>query len=116
MPLSNRLFANNVQILRVQVAVTILKHAHNCKDVACRFYHCQKMRKLLLHEESCPGRGLNVPKSSCRICKEFLLVCFYHSRSCCSSACTLPYCPQIKKKLQVIKLKRNQKQHREAIE
>jgi E1A/CREB-binding protein len=82
--------------LSVQKCIQSLVHACQCRDANCRLAPCQKMKRVVTHAKSCQ-RKMN---GGCPICKQLITLCCYHAKHCTETKCAVPFCPNIKLKLQ----------------
>jgi E1A/CREB-binding protein len=82
--------------LSVQKCIQSLVHACQCRDANCRIAACQKMKRVVMHAKSCQ-RKMN---GGCPICKQLITLCCYHAKHCTETKCPVPFCPNIKLKLQ----------------
>ena len=62
----------------------------------CKQPSCIKMKRVLRHTRDCKLRM----SGNCTICKQFLLLCYSHAKSCTDDKCPVPICARIKKNLQ----------------
>ena len=82
--------------LSVQKCIQSLVHACQCRDANCRLAPCQKMKRVVTHAKACQ-RKMN---GGCPICKQLITLCCYHAKHCTETKCAVPFCPNIKQKLQ----------------
>ena len=71
-------------------------HACQCTDANCKLPKCLTMKTVMTHTKSCRKKA----DSSCPTCKQLIAICCYHAKHCYEYKCKVPYCKQIKYKLQ----------------
>ncbi|ESN92560.1 hypothetical protein HELRODRAFT_95876, partial [Helobdella robusta] len=76
--------------------ISSLVHASHCRDANCRLNVCQKMKRFMQHIRTCKRRQDN----SCKVCKQLLLLCWTHAKQCKESKCPVPFCINLKQKLE----------------
>lgn len=94
----------------VKKCINSLIHACNCRDVNCRRGTCSKMKKVMQHTKQCKRR--QVVGANCAVCKQLIALCCYHAKHCSSSRCLVPFCLQIRQKLQEQKRSQNRQAER----
>uniref|UniRef100_A0A0N5B8J3 histone acetyltransferase n=1 Tax=Strongyloides papillosus TaxID=174720 RepID=A0A0N5B8J3_STREA len=80
----------------VQRCIRSLVHACQCRESNCRRPTCQKMRKVVNHTKTCKKRH----NASCSVCKQLIALCCYHAKHCNTNNCPVPFCTNIRAKLQ----------------
>ncbi|XP_055304968.1 uncharacterized protein LOC129569818 [Sitodiplosis mosellana] len=88
---------------RVQRNVNSLVHACDCRDQQCTEDLCAKMKRLLHHTTICTRKS----DGNCPICKTVYGMFCYHANQCIEVKCAVPYCLNIKHKLNQSKLARS---------
>ena len=73
-----------------------LVHACQCKDANGNLQSYHKMKCVVAHAKVCRKK----PNSRCPLCKQVIAICCYHAKHCNEDKCKMPYCLQIKHKLQ----------------
>ncbi|VDN60384.1 unnamed protein product [Dracunculus medinensis] len=80
----------------IQRCIQSLVHACQCRDANCRRPSCKNMKRVVMHARSCRKRS----SATCPICKQLIALCCYHAKHCDGNACSVPFCSNIRKKLQ----------------
>ncbi|XP_035665032.1 uncharacterized protein LOC118408375 [Branchiostoma floridae] len=80
----------------IERCIQSLVHACQCRDTSCSQPRCQKMKRLVLHTKSCKRKA----NGGCPICKQLIALCCYHAKHCQQQKCPVPFCVNIKHKLQ----------------
>lgn len=81
----------------LQTYIQSLVHACHCRDANCHRTICQKMKRLVQHVRNCKRRQNN---NSCPVCKQLLTLCWNHAKTCKETKCPVPFCPNMKQKLE----------------
>lgn len=91
--------------LSIQRCIQSLYHACQCRDANCRRPSCIKMKRVVQHAKACKRKnaamqgGAANGHSPCPICKQLIALCCYHAKHCEEPKCPVPYCMNIKQKL-----------------
>ena len=80
----------------VMSCIEFLVHACQCKDANCNLQSCHKMKRVVAHTKVCRKKA----NSGCQLCKQLIAICCYHVKHCSEDKCNVPFCLQIKHKLQ----------------
>ena len=72
-----------------------LVHACKCRDANCRMNSCQKMKRVVQHTRQCKKKT----NEGCQICRQLIALCCYHAKHCCEDHCPVPFCRNIKQRL-----------------
>ena len=72
----------------IQLHMTLLLHAAQCKAPSCGSQNCAKMKSLLKHGEECPTKY----QGGCNICKRIYTLLQIHARQCKDPKCPVPKC------------------------
>src|SRR6218665_1012856 len=80
----------------IQRCIQSLCHASQCRDANCHTQSCHKMKRVMLHTRTCRRKVNN----GCTICKQLIALCCYHAKSCTEQKCPIPFCLQLRQKLQ----------------
>ncbi|XP_053387457.1 uncharacterized protein LOC128551098 isoform X2 [Mercenaria mercenaria] len=96
---SQPLYESSTETRREAIERCICKlvHSASCNDLNCLFSDCHKMKLVIAHTRSCRKKHTQ----SCPICKQLIALCCYHAKHCAELICSVPFCLQIKHKLQV---------------
>ncbi|KAL3081271.1 hypothetical protein niasHS_012375 [Heterodera schachtii] len=94
----------------VKKCITSLVHACICRDANCRRGTCHKMKKVIQHTKHCKRR--QTVGSNCAVCKQLIALCCYHAKHCTQAKCQVPFCLQIRQKLQEQKRSQNRQAER----
>ena len=78
--------------------IRFLVHATQCHNVHCKQPSCIKMKRVLTHTRDCE-QMLSGRWNQCNMCKQFVLLCISHAKSCKVDKCPVPVCARIKKNL-----------------
>lgn len=81
----------------LQTYIQSLVHACHCRDANCHRTICQKMKRLVQHVRNCKRRQNN---NSCPVCKQLLTLCWNHAKTCKETKCPVPFCTNMKQKLE----------------
>eukprot|EP00118_Oscarella_pearsei_P006690 m.30696 g.30696 ORF g.30696 m.30696 type:complete len:1866 (+) comp31380_c0_seq1:236-5833(+) len=82
--------------LSIQRCIQSLVHACQCRDSSCRLQSCMKMKRVVQHTKSCKRKT----NGGCPICRQLIALCCYHAKHCTEVKCPVPFCQNIKQKLQ----------------
>jgi E1A/CREB-binding protein len=80
----------------MQRCIQSLIHALQCKNANCRRNTCHKMKKVIAHNKQCKKRQ----QVNCPVCKHYISLCNYHAKYCNQQSCPVPFCSNIRQKLQ----------------
>ena len=70
--------------------LSIINHAHNCRDSKCRVKGCHKKKRLLDHCMQCHN-------PSCVMCEALKNAASVHVEGCDVVKCKFPFCKNLKK-------------------
>ncbi|KAH7721808.1 TAZ zinc finger family protein [Aphelenchoides avenae] len=87
--------ANNSRDESAQRCIQSLVHACQCRDANCRRPTCHKMKKVVHHVKLCKKRQ----QADCPVCKQAIALSCYHSKRCNLAQCPVPFCSNIRQKL-----------------
>ncbi|QQP38249.1 CREB binding protein, partial [Caligus rogercresseyi] len=79
----------------IQICITRLVHACQCRDANCRLPSCAKMRRVVAHTKQCRRKT----NGGCPVCKQLIALCCYHAKLCQEAKCPVPFCWNIKQKM-----------------
>lgn len=82
----------------IEKCIRYLVHATKCHDPHCKQPSCIKMKRVITHTRECKLM-LSNKWSACKVCKQFVLLCISHAKSCNEDKCPVPVCASIKKNL-----------------
>lgn len=82
----------------IEKCIRFLVHATQCHNVHCKQPSCIKMKRVLTHTRDCKLM-LTGKWNQCNVCKQFVLLCISHAKSCNVDKCPVPVCARIKKNL-----------------
>ncbi|OZC06354.1 hypothetical protein X798_06658 [Onchocerca flexuosa] len=88
--------ASNSRTESIQRCIQSLVHACQCRDANCRRSTCHKMKRVVQHTKGCKKRQ----NANCAICKQLIALCCYHAKHCNGTSCQVPFCLNIRQKLQ----------------
>lgn len=88
--------AGNSRNESIQRCIQSLVHACQCRDANCRRMSCHKMKRVVQHTKVCKKRQ----NANCPVCKQLIALCCYHAKHCNGTACQVPFCLNIRQKLQ----------------
>ncbi|VDM37416.1 unnamed protein product [Toxocara canis] len=88
--------AGNSRNESIQRCIQSLVHACQCRDANCRRLSCHKMKRVVQHTKVCKKRQ----NANCPVCKQLIALCCYHAKHCNGTACQVPFCLNIRQKLQ----------------
>lgn len=74
---------------KIQKSCSAMSHHFNCKSTNCTVISCRKIKKLNHHKETCR-------RPSCGICRQYIALISYHSKTCNENICSIPHCSQFK--------------------
>nr|CAD2176203.1 unnamed protein product [Meloidogyne enterolobii] len=89
----------------IKRCITSLVHACTCQDVDCRFGMCFKMKRVIAHSKNCKRRQF--VGADCAVCKQLIALCCCHAKHCKQAKCQVPFCLQIRQKMQEQKQSQN---------
>jgi E1A/CREB-binding protein len=89
----------------IQRCIQSLVHACQCRDANCRRVTCHKMKKVVQHTKLCKKRQ----HTNCPVCKQLIALCCYHAKHCSQTNCAVPFCSNIRLKLQEQKRLQNRR-------
>ncbi|KAM0735886.1 Histone lysine acetyltransferase CREBBP [Formica fusca] len=84
-----------VRKLSIQRCIQSLVHACQCRDANCHLPSCCKMKRMIMHTKICKRKT----NGCCRICKQLITLCCYHTKHCKETKCLVPSCSNIKHKI-----------------
>jgi len=76
---------------RRQTYAQLLAHACHCRNANCMRPGCLRMQGLVSHMRGCDRK-----QKGCQTCRQMLLLCCQHARSCTEARCPVPFCPKIR--------------------
>ncbi|CAF5090862.1 unnamed protein product, partial [Rotaria sp. Silwood1] len=79
----------------VQHCIEALSHSGNCRNSTCDKCNCFRYKRIIQHTKECIG-----PNNQCNVCKQFIFVCWYHAKICMDQHCQVPFCINLKSKIQ----------------
>ena len=82
----------------IEKCIRFLVHATQCHNTHCKQPSCIKMKRVLTHTRDCKLM-LTGKWNQCNVCKQFVLLCISHAKSCNVDKCPVPVCARIKKNL-----------------
>ncbi|KAI6195786.1 hypothetical protein M3Y94_01029000 [Aphelenchoides besseyi] len=88
----------------VEKCTQSLVHACQCQDADCHHLHCMKMKRVVQHTKLCKRRQT----MNCSLCKQLIAICCYHAKHCNLADCPVPFCLDIRQKLQEHEQSQNQ--------
>ncbi|TKR68279.1 hypothetical protein L596_024280 [Steinernema carpocapsae] len=91
----------------IQRCISSLVHACQCRDANCRRISCHKMKRVVSHTRGCRKRQQS--NSICPVCKQLIALCCYHAKHCNLESCPVPFCFNIRQKLQEQKRSQNRR-------
>lgn len=91
--------AEDARRLSVQRCIQSLVHACQCRDANCRLQSCQKMKRIVQHSKSCKRKN-----NGCSACRQLIGLCCHHAKRCQEARCLVPFCVNIRQKLQQTQL------------
>ena len=79
----------------MQRCIEALLHAVNCRNANCMNRSCFRYKRVIQHTKECKGKN-----SQCNVCKQVIFLCWYHAKSCNEQNCQVPFCTNLKSKIQ----------------
>ena len=79
----------------MQRCIEALLHAVNCRNANCMNRSCFRYKRVIQHTKECKGKN-----SQCNVCKQVIFLCWYHAKSCNDQHCQVPFCTNLKSKIQ----------------
>ncbi|CAF3683323.1 unnamed protein product [Rotaria sp. Silwood1] len=79
----------------MQRCIEALLHAVNCRNANCVNRSCFRYKRVIQHTKECKGKN-----SQCNVCKQVIFLCWYHAKSCNELNCQVPFCTNLKTKIQ----------------
>jgi E1A/CREB-binding protein len=79
----------------MQRCIEALLHAVNCRNANCVNRSCFRYKRVIQHTKECKGKN-----SQCNVCKQVIFLCWYHAKSCMDQHCQVPFCTNLKTKIQ----------------
>jgi len=76
---------------RRQNYAQLLAHTCHCRNANCMRPGCLRMQGLVTHMRGCDRK-----QKGCQTCRQMLLLCCQHARSCTEARCPVPFCPKIR--------------------
>ncbi|CAK5101228.1 unnamed protein product [Meloidogyne enterolobii] len=89
----------------IRICITYLVHACTCRDIHCRRGLCHKMKRVIAHTRTCKRR--QSVGADCAVCKKLIALCCCHAKHCKLAKCQVPFCLQIRQKMQEQKQTQN---------
>ncbi|KAK0417727.1 hypothetical protein QR680_013172 [Steinernema hermaphroditum] len=89
----------------IKRCIESLVHACQCREANCRRVSCHKMKRVVSHTRGCRKRQ----QSNCPVCKQLIALCCYHAKHCNLEQCPVPFCLNIRQKLQEQKRSQNRR-------
>ncbi|XP_003376358.1 putative bromodomain protein [Trichinella spiralis] len=93
----------------IQRCMQSLVHACQCRDANCRRLSCHKMKRVVQHTKVCKKRQVG----HCPVCKQLVALCCFHARTCSEPNCSVPFCQNIRQKLNEQQLQLRKRAQRE---
>ena len=84
-----------VRRISLERCMNSLVHSCTCRNANCGLQSCLKMRRIVMHTKSCRKKG----NGGCQVCKQLLMLCYYHAKLCKEDKCMVPFCSSIKSRL-----------------
>jgi E1A/CREB-binding protein len=97
--------SQNARNEAVKRCIQSLVHACQCRDANCRRPTCLKMKRVVQHTKLCKRRQT----TNCPVCKQLIALCCYHAKHCNLAVCQVPFCSNIRQKLQEQKRSQNRR-------
>ncbi|KAH7718992.1 bromodomain protein [Aphelenchoides avenae] len=72
-----------------------LVHACECRDANCRRPTCHKLKKVVKHVKLCKKHQ----QTTCPVCKQAIALSCYHAKQCNLTLCPVPFCSNVRHKL-----------------
>ena len=82
----------------IEKCIRFLVHATQCHNNYCKQPSCIKMKRVMSHTRECKLM-ITGKWNQCTVCKQFVLLCISHAKSCTMDRCPVPVCARIKKNL-----------------
>ena len=79
----------------MQRCIEALLHAVNCRNANCVNRSCFRYKRVIQHTKECKGKN-----SQCNVCKQVIFLCWYHAKTCMEQNCQVPFCTNLKTKIQ----------------
>ncbi|CAF1467759.1 unnamed protein product, partial [Didymodactylos carnosus] len=79
----------------MQHCIEALLHAVKCRKINCINRSCFRYKRVVQHTKECKGRN-----SQCNVCKHVVFLSWYHAKSCMDQYCQVPFCTNLKTKIQ----------------
>ena len=79
----------------MQRCIEALLHAVNCRNANCVNRSCFRYKRVIQHTKECKGKN-----SQCNVCKQVIFLCWYHAKNCMDQNCQVPFCTNLKTKIQ----------------
>jgi E1A/CREB-binding protein len=79
----------------MQRCIEALLHAVNCRKTACVNRSCFRYKRVIQHTKECKGKN-----DQCNVCKQVVFLCWYHAKICNDQNCQVPFCTNLKTKIQ----------------
>jgi E1A/CREB-binding protein len=79
----------------MQRCIEALLHAVNCRNANCVNRSCFRYKRVIQHTKECKGKN-----NQCNVCKQVIFLCWYHAKSCNEQNCQVPFCTNLKTKIQ----------------
>ncbi|CAF3835650.1 unnamed protein product [Rotaria magnacalcarata] len=79
----------------MQRCIEALLHAVNCRNANCVNRSCFRYKRVIQHTKDCKGKN-----SQCNVCKQVIFLCWYHAKTCMDQNCQVPFCTNLKTKIQ----------------
>ncbi|XP_067945482.1 histone acetyltransferase p300-like [Watersipora subatra] len=95
----SKLSPDEARKLSLQRCIDSLQHASQCKDANCKQSVCEKMKRVVSHTKMCKRKTTG----GCPICKQLIALCCYHAKICKEAMCSVPFCSNIKSRLELQK-------------
>lgn len=76
---------------RRQNYAQLLAHTCHCRNANCMRPGCLRMQGLVTHMRGCDRK-----QKGCQTCRQMVLLCCQHARSCTEARCPVPFCPKIR--------------------
>lgn len=71
----------------IQRCIQSLLHASQCPDPVCTLGTCSKMKRVLIHSNTCGKKS----SGGYSICKQLIALCCYHAKQCNEQDCLVPF-------------------------
>ncbi len=82
----------------IEKCIKFLVHATQCKLAYCKQPSCIKMKRVLTHISEC--RLMKLGRwNLCHVCKNFVLLCISHAKTCQKKDCPVPVCNRVKRNM-----------------